>query len=242
MGALDGRVAVVTHAASDIGRAIVARFVAEGAAVVATDQEGDRLAILGGELEATLLPHDVTSPAAWSMVFDTVEQRYGRLDILVNGIGETPCRDMRDTTLEEFRRVQDVNVFGVFVGISGAAALMRRTAAPGASATGAIVNLCAAASQKVADQSFAFGVSQAAARMLAKAAGVELGRKGDSIRANSVVLRSEQGGEGAGAGAAPLAEPVAAAAIADAVLFLASHEADFITATDLVVDGGWLAV
>jgi NAD(P)-dependent dehydrogenase (short-subunit alcohol dehydrogenase family) len=245
MGALEGRVAVVTHAANDIGRAIVARLLAEGAAVVATDSADSTECFPG----ATWLCHDVTRPDGWAQVFDVVERRFGRLDILVNGIGETRCRDLQDTSLEEFRRIQDVNVFGAFLGIAGAAALMRRLAATGAPASGAIVNLCATASQKVADQSFSFGVSQAASRMLARAAGVELGRKGDGIRANSIILHDSGSGGGSGGSsggegrrAAPLGEPVAPTAVADAVLFLAGGEAEFITATDLVVDGGWLAV
>ena len=116
---LDGKVAIVTDAAWGIGAAISEALTQAGATVIITDV----LSKIGKETVAKLckggghaefLEHDVTSEAQWESTLDNVMKRYGRLDILVNNAGIETAALITQCEVEDFRRVMDVNVTGVF--------------------------------------------------------------------------------------------------------------------------------
>ncbi len=119
---LTGKVAVVTGAASGIGRAMATAFAAEGARVVLADIEEGPLAEVGralvaGGAEALCVPTDVTKPEALIALADAAETRFGASHILCNNAGVAPIAPMLDTALEDWRWVFEVNLFGVVHGI-----------------------------------------------------------------------------------------------------------------------------
>ena len=136
MGALDGKVAIVTGAARGQGEAEARLFVAEGAKVMLTDvlPEGKAVAEGLGDL-AAFSAHDVSSTADWERVVKATTQRFGRLDILVNNAGIYRMRSLLETTDEDFDEITRINQRGPFLGMRAAAPAMR------ASGGGSIINI-----------------------------------------------------------------------------------------------------
>ncbi len=118
MGRTDGKIAIVTGAASGIGHACARRLAAEGARVVVTDRDERGAAVVAIELGPPHLAHalDVTDEAAWKTVVDLVIATFGRVDVLVNAAGIGVVANVEDTTLAQWRLVQAVNSEGVFLG------------------------------------------------------------------------------------------------------------------------------
>jgi len=141
MGKLTGQVAVVTGASSGIGRATARMLAAEGATVVLVARRGgvlqevaEEIAAQGGR--AIYYSIDVTDPQAVEGLFSAVEEQLGRLDILVNAAGvNLPRRRLADTRLEDWTRVIEVNLTGVYLCVQGALPLMRKQG------SGTIVNI-----------------------------------------------------------------------------------------------------
>src|SRR5208283_1503222 len=114
-GRLAGKTALITGAASGIGRAAAALFHAEGAKVAATDRNESGLAELKGVADL-ILAQDVADEARWREVVDAVVAAFGRLDILVNSAGIALKGNIETATLDEFRRTEAINVEGTFLG------------------------------------------------------------------------------------------------------------------------------
>src|SRR5437660_12760648 len=112
-GRLAGKTALITGAASGIGRATAALFHAEGAKVAATDLNEAGLAKLGTDADL-VLPQDVTDEARWRAVVDAVIAAFARLDILVNSAGIGTKGNVETATLADWRRTHAVNVQGTF--------------------------------------------------------------------------------------------------------------------------------
>jgi 3alpha(or 20beta)-hydroxysteroid dehydrogenase len=238
-GRLAGKVALVTGAASGIGAAIRARFEAEGAAVLGTD------------LQATgdLLAHDVTDEAQWDEAVGQCVARHGRLDILVSNAGTAQAGPIVELSLDDFRRQARVHVEGAFLGTKAAVAQMR---AQGSPAEGSIILMASVAGLKPIMQTTAYGTAKAAMINLARAVGVEVGRKGDRIRVNAIcpggtrtamteaLFDEAYWADPANFADLPLKDYCRPEDIAEAALYLASDESEFMTATHLTVDGGWL--
>src|ERR1700749_1117857 len=125
-GGLAGKVALITGAASGIGRATAALFHAEGAKVVATDRNETGLKTLGADADLTLA-QDVTDEARWRAVVDAVLAAFGRLDILVNSAGVAVLGNIETTTLEDWRRVNAINAEGAFLGCREAVRAMKQS-------------------------------------------------------------------------------------------------------------------
>jgi NAD(P)-dependent dehydrogenase (short-subunit alcohol dehydrogenase family) len=250
---LEGKVALVTGAASGIGAATVRRLSAAGAHVVATDLNGAGVARVAEAAGAVGLAHDVVDPAAWEAAVRTAVDRFGRLDILVSNAGIAGLGSIVDLSLDDFRRVARVHVEGGFLGIQLAVAQMRRQA-DGAPATGSIIAVSSIAATKPFAQMAAYGAAKAALTNMVRAIGVELGRKGDLIRCNVVhpggtrtaITESAYGAayfdDPANFAQIPLKTYARPEDIAEAIAFLASDEARFLTSTVLTVDGGWTAL
>lgn len=240
-GRLAGKVALVTGAASGIGAAVKALFTAEGAQVLGTDIAA------GGDLFA----HDVTQEAQWQAALAECVARFGRLDILVSNAGITDAGPIVDMTMEAFRAQARCHVEGGFLGMKAAIGQMRAQAGSGP-ATGSIIAIASVAGMKPIMQTTAYGTAKAALLHMTRAIGVEVGRKGDRIRVNAIcpggtktAMTTAYFGEDywddpANFADLPLKDYCRPEDIADAALYLASDESEFVTASLLVVDGGWL--
>lgn len=244
---LANKVALVTGAASGMGAATARRFAREGAKVAIADvldAEGKAVAAELGE--AGFYCHlDVTDDAGWAATVKAVTDRFGGLDILVNnaGISGSSYADVLD--VGAWHKVMGVNATGTFLGMRHAIPVMR------ARGGGSIINF-SSISGFVGQHRIhlSYNASKGAIRIMTKSAAVQFGR--DKIRVNSVHpgLMPPMRTSGATAEPAlrakwlervPLGRTGEVDEVANAVLFLASDEASYITGTELVVDGGYLA-
>jgi NAD(P)-dependent dehydrogenase (short-subunit alcohol dehydrogenase family) len=245
---LKGKVAIVTGGASGMGRSEAMIFAREGARVVVADvleQEGQEVAKSIGDA-ARFIKLDVTSEQGWQAVVAAAEREFGRLDILVNnaGISGTYTSDLAST--EAWDRLMDINAKGVFLGMKHALPALKRAGG------GAIVNISSISGfTGQLGVHMAYNASKGAVRLMTKTAAVQWAR--DNIRVNSVhpgflpAMRTSVGSanpewRAKALAAVPMRREGKVEEVAHAVLFLASDEASYITGTELVVDGGFLAV
>jgi NAD(P)-dependent dehydrogenase (short-subunit alcohol dehydrogenase family) len=248
-GRLAGKTALITGAASGIGRATVILFHAEGAKVAATDRNEAGLADLKPHADL-VLPLDVTEEARWRQVVDSVVAAFGRLDILINSAGVGTKGNIETQTLADWRMVNAVNVEGTFLGCREAVRVMKEAGG------GSIVNLSSVAGIIGDAQTIAYCASKGAVRLLTKSAALHCGRRGYNIRVNSVhpsfadtamvqeLIASSRNPERTREGlarAAPLGRLGRAEEVAAAILYLASDESAFTTGAEIVVDGGLTA-
>lgn len=248
-GRLNGKVALVTGAASGIGRETVRQFHAEGAKIAAADLNEPGLAELG-EAADLKLRLDVADEARWKQVIDEVVAKLGRLDILVNSAGIGTKGNIEDTTLADWRKVNAVNVEGTFLGCREAVRVMKGTGG------GSIVNLSSVAGIIGDAQTIAYCASKGGVRLLTKSAALHCGRRGYNIRVNSVhpsfadtpmvqgLIASTKNPQRTREGlarASALGRLGRAEEVAAAILYLASDESSFTTGAEIVVDGGLTA-
>jgi NAD(P)-dependent dehydrogenase (short-subunit alcohol dehydrogenase family) len=248
---LENKVALITGAASGMGASMARIFAREGARVVIADmldEEGRQLAAEITQANGAAIFHrlDVTSEAEWRAAIDATLAAFGRLDILVNdaGISGSAVDDLFDTAAWE--RLMAVNATGTFLGMKLAIPIMKQAGG------GSIVNISSISG--VAGQRgihVGYNASKGAVRTLTKAAAVQHGR--DNIRINSVHpgLMPPMRTSGRTADPAlrakwietsvPMGRAGRVEEVANAVLFLASDEASYITGVELYVDGGFLA-
>ena len=244
---LKDKVAIVTGGAHGMGEAEVRLFAAEGARVVVADVLGDQAeavaaSIRAGGGEAMAATIDVTSESEWAALIEKTLARYGRLDILVNNAGISGSSVGDPDGLEGWQRVIAVNQTSVFLGTKLAAEQMAKTGG------GSIVNISSIMGfVGGAGGHPAYSASKGAVRIYTKSAAVRYGPLG--IRVNSVhpgymppMLNATNANERADKIALTplrrLGEPIE---VAYGVLFLASDEASFVTGTELVIDGGYIA-
>lgn len=253
-GRVEGKVALVTGAASGLGKAMAAMLVREGARVAVTDRNepGARAVAgaLGGAARAWKL--DVTQESDWQRVVDETLSAFGRLDVVVNNAGIGVVKDIETLTLEEWRLVHAVNLDGVFLGCKHAIRGMRQCGAKGS-----IINISSVAGLVGVENLPAYNSSKGGVRLLTKSVALHCARKGYGIRCNSVHptfidtpmvdgLASSMGDIDAGkaklARMIPLGHIGEPDDIAYAVLYLASDESKLMTGSELVVDGGTTAM
>ena len=243
------KVALVTGAGSGIGRAIAGAFAAEGAGVGVVDLNQAGAGETVAEIEAAggraiAIPADVGDAGdATRMVEETVEA-FGRLDVAVANAGIGSRGGLLDMGLEDFEQVLRVNVTGVF--LSGQAAA-RRMVSQGEG--GAIVNIASISGRRASWGRIAYGTSKGAAIQLTRQMAVELAPH--AIRVNAIGPgpvdtaltrgRHTEATRKAYCEAIPLARYGLVEEMADAVLYLASEQASFITGHVLNVDGGYIA-
>ena len=231
MGRFDGRVALVSGAGGGIGSAVADRLADEGATVVRTDLE----APAGG------LVCDVTDPSSVTAAVAETLDRHGRLDVLANVAGIGIARCIEDVTLEEWKRVLDVNLTGTFLLSQAAVPALR-------SSQGAIVNMASVAGLRAAPYNAAYCASKGGVIMLTKSMAIELASAG--VRVNAVCpasvdtdfLRNFALPEGADMalltrGRSPMGRIIEPGEVAAAVAYLASDDAATVSGTTLVIDG-----
>lgn len=248
MGRLTNRTAIVTGAANGIGLATATLMVEEGARVVLTDIAADAGAAAAARLgpNASFRPLDVTDPAQWEKLVAEIEAGPG-LDILVNNAGIVLLKDIESTSLEDWRRIHQVNLDGVFLGCKHTIGAMKRRGG------GAIVNVSSIAGMVGHHSLAAYCSSKAGVRLLTKSIALHCARRGYNIRCNSVhpsfaatamvdamiaEARDPEKMREALTRAAPLGRMAEPVDVARTILFLASDEAAFTTGAEFVVDGG----
>ena len=240
-GRLNGRAAIVTGAAQGIGAAIAMRLAEEGAAVVVGDLREAQGRALAERIGGAFRRCDVASEADLGGIVADAVERHGRLDILVQNAGIYPMNDLVDIPVEEWDRVLAVNLRGCFLAAKAALPVMK------AAGYGRIVMTSSITGPRVVPPRHAhYAASKAGINGLIRAAALEAAPFGVTV--NGV----EPGNimtEGITAERSPefIAEMQASIPmrrlgtprdVADAVLFLASDEAGYITGTTIVVDGG----
>lgn len=245
MGKLEGKTAVITGGSSGIGFATARKFVAEGAKVYIVGRRQSELdsakAILGAEVVA--IQGDVAQTSDLDRLWATVREQSGSVDIIVTSAGVAPTVSLSDETPEHFDSTFNINARGTFFTVQKALGLINDG--------GSIVMLSGVGHMLGWPDFAAYSASKAAVRSFARSFAAALTHK--NIRVNSVspgpvetpILDSlETEGADAAAvragliGTVPMGRLAESNEIADAILFLASNDASFITGTDLVIDGG----
>lgn len=232
------RVALVTGAARGQGAAIVKRLHRDGFRVAACDLLADELTATVDELGDAVIavPLDVTDADQWATAVASTVERFGALTTLVNNAGVLHRASLADETPAGFEGSWRVNCLGPFLGIH--AALPHLRTAHGA----AIVNTCSTGAIRPFPNHIAYGSSKWALRGLTQAAAAELAASG--IRVNAVfpgpvaTPMLDEATQARLAAHAALGRIGTPTEIADAVAFLVSEQASFITGSELVVDGG----
>ena len=244
---LKDKVAIVTGGAHGMGEAEARLFAKEGAAVVIADvlqKEGEAVAadINAGQGRAMYVQTDVTSETDWKNLIAKTIAAYGKLDILVNNAGISGSAVGGDLSLEGWNRLIAINQTGVFLGTTLAAQEMAKAG------RGAIVNISSIMGFiGGAEGHLGYSASKGAVRIMSKSAACRWGPQG--VRVNTVhpgYMPAMLNGTNAGGRASKipitplrrLGEPIE---VAYGVLFLASDEASFVTGTELVIDGGYIA-
>jgi NAD(P)-dependent dehydrogenase (short-subunit alcohol dehydrogenase family) len=249
---LEGKVALITGGARGIGGACAAALARQGARVVVTDileESGEATAasLRREGHEAVFLVLDASDERAWDRVMSSVVAQFGRVDIVVNNAGITLAKTIEELTLEEFRRVLDVNLLSCFLGTKKAILQMKTTGG------GAIVNIASNSTATVVPLTTAYSPSKAAVANLSKVAALHCAVERYNIRVNSVHPGPTETDmlTGGGAGRAtdipqvkrlieaiPSGRMAQPAEIANVVAFLASDAASYMTASEVFVDGG----
>jgi NAD(P)-dependent dehydrogenase (short-subunit alcohol dehydrogenase family) len=244
---LAGHVALITGGARGQGAAHGRLFAEHGARVLlgdVLDEEGAAHAeqLRSAGLDVHYRHLDVTSAEQWQVAIDDAEQHWGRLDVLVNNAGIIgSMRGVVDEHLDAWHAVIAVNQTGVFLGMKYAIPAMRRAGG------GSIINTCSIWGIRGARNYIAYQASKGAVQLMTKSAAIT--HATDNIRVNTVVpgrvatamSASEADSPNDTLAATPLGRGAQPEEIAYAVLYLASDESRFVTGTDLVVDGGYLA-
>ena len=258
MGLVSGKVAMVTGAASGIGRACAKTLADEGAEVVVTDIDSEGMEATVSNIEgaggtAFALAHDVTDENAWMAVLETVKDRYGGLNILVNNAGIGIGGPLLEMSLEDWRRQNAINLDGVFLGTKHSIPLIHE------SGGGSIIIMSSVAGLRGSPGLAGYGASKGGVRLFAKSAALECANTGLNVRVNSVhpgiidtpiwTKISAQGLIPGGNAINPdvlASDTVAHRAgrpqeIADGVLYLASDLAAYVNGSELVIYGGLTA-
>lgn len=249
MKRLHGKTALITGAADGMGKAEALLFAREGARVLATDIQPEKLNAWvqmarqeGLSIESMIL--DVTAENDWSKALTYLEERYGALHVLVNNAGVFPIgKSSENTSYDEWKRILDINLTGAYLGCKTMLSLLKK------SALASVINVASIAGW-VGGNGPAYSASKGGLLALSRDLAVEWAKYG--IRVNSL---------SPGGVRTPMTSPIAAMPgmeeiirqscpqgrmaepeeLAQGALFLASDESSFMTGADLVMDGGLIA-
>ena len=256
MGRMQDKVALITGGAGGLGGATARRMAQEGAKVILADLDQEQGEALARTLGGAFVGLNVTNEDSWLSAVKSVDSKFGRIDVLVNGAGiegDFIHGSPETTSLEEWRKVLSVNLDGTFLGCKHVLPVMKRAR------KGSIVNISSMASFLGTPAATAYGASKAGVQQLTKTVAVYGSRDGLKIRCNSVhpgVIRTrmldhiyEQIGQLANVSAAeaeqmslkqvPFGEVGEPDDVAWLILYLASDEAKYVTGSEFQVDGGW---
>ena len=262
---VDGKVALVTGAARGIGACSARLLAAAGAKVVVTDVESGLAEQVVREIrqaggEAIALRLDVTDEEQWQAVIGEAVQTFGGIDIVVNNAGVENLNLVEDMPLRDWRQVMSVNSEGVFLGVKHAIRAMKPGGISGRG--GSIINMASICAMVALRGAASYSAAKAAITSLTKIAAVECGQNAYGIRVNSIhpgviltdlvkagmedsvrkgIFKSTAEAQAAYEGMHPIGHLGEPQDIAHAVLYLASDASRFMTGSELVVDGGFIA-
>ncbi len=246
-GRVAGKVAIITGAASGLGKADAQRLAEEGARLVLTDIDVDGGSHVAAACDALFIEQDVGDEHSWEKVVAAALDTYGRLDVLVNNAGIAPIADIETTTTEVWNKTLRVHLDGTFFGCRAALPAMV------ASGGGSLINMSSVAALVGIPPYLAYSAAKGGIRSMTKSIAMYCREKKNGVRCNSVhpgsidtpmvetALReivglelSEQEDRAATRAALGIGEPLD---IANLVLFLASDESKHVNGAELVVDG-----
>lgn len=255
---LDDTIALVTGAAGGIGRAVCQSLKDAGATVIATDLAETAQIPAAAEYHR----HDVANRADWERIAAAVKAKYGRLDALVNTAAIALVASIENTGIEQWRKVQAVNVESLLIGSQTLLELLKvsgKTRAGGAS----MVNFSSVGGMRGAALTAAYCSSKGAVKLFSKCAAIEFAALGYNIRVNSVhpggidtVMLNSMMQRYVDLGAVKSTDAAHAAIVANhpigrlgrpeelggGVVYLCSSSASFVTGSELVIDGGFTSV
>jgi NAD(P)-dependent dehydrogenase (short-subunit alcohol dehydrogenase family) len=238
MNRLKGKVTLVTGTGRGIGRAIAEAFAWEGGTVIATGRRADDSFDEGIEYHEL----EVSEPESWDRVVSDVVERHGRVDVLVNNAGIIAYEALDELELTAWHQVIAVNQTGVFLGMRAVVPSML------ANGSGSIVNVSSIWGNAAVAGAHAYHATKGAVRNMSKNAAITYAERG--IRVNSLhpgfIATPLTDAQDAAVnewvvGQTPMRRAGRPEEIAAAAVFLASDEASFVTGSELVVDGGYLA-
>ncbi len=248
MGRVEGKVAIITGAASGLGEADARLLAAEGASVVMTDINAEAGEVIAAEIGAEFVHQDVSEEETWPVLVERVMDRHGRLDILVNNAGIAIIANVARTTTEVWRRTLAVHLDATFFGCHYTLPAMKE------SGGGSIINMSSTAALMGLSAYFAYSAAKGGIRSLTKSVAHYCRERQNGIRCNSVHpgsidtpmvhaaledlaerMRKDGREQELDRIAAGIGEPND---IAYMVLYLASDESKHVTGAELVVDNG----
>ncbi|WP_370305056.1 SDR family NAD(P)-dependent oxidoreductase [Sinimarinibacterium flocculans] len=250
MDRVKGKIALVTGGAMGMGRTHCELLAREGATVILTDREaqaGEAVAAgirqAGGKAEFIAL--DVTDERQWQEAVNAIVARHGRIDVLVNNAGIFMAKPLLDTSTEEWDRMFNVNVRGVFFGTRAVVPAMQKAGG------GSIINISSIYGIVGAPMACAYQATKGAVRLMSKSCAVDLSPF--NIRVNSVHpgvidtpmtkdLLAQPEFRDAALAMTLTRRPARPEEVSQAVLFLASDESSYVVGAELVVDGGYTAM
>ncbi|MGM8365730.1 SDR family NAD(P)-dependent oxidoreductase [Virgibacillus sp. W0181] len=244
MARLDGKVAIITGGASGIGAEMATMFTGEGATVIAADINQDALDKISENENIHGMKLDVSAEEDWQSLVEKVVNDFGKIDILINNAGVTSEKPITEINYKDWEFLSKINGFGAMMGIKYVAPAMERNK------QGSIVNLSSVTAQ-IGMGLNSYSASKGSVRAISKAAAVEYGKRG--IRVNAVFpgvietpmtkgLKSSEGQLSQINALTPLGRLGQPEDVANAILFLASDEASYITGAELAIDGGYSAM
>ena len=256
MSRVEGKVAIITGAASGLGFAAAQKLLEEGAKVMLSDineevinSMSERLSQFSQTQFSTCI-HDVTNEDSWIELIDKTEKVFGKINILVNSAGISLGADIVSTDFEIWKKVHEVNLDSVFLGCKYAIPKMS------AYGHGSIINISSISGIVAGWNTAAYNSSKAGVRLLSKSVALYCAKKGYDVRCNSLhpafvntpILDPLKQAFGADEAVAKLARQIPMNKIGDtddvsyAILYLASDESKFMTGTEIVLDGGLSAM
>ena len=252
MSRLEGKVVLISGGASGIGAATARLVMREGGNAVVADRDEANGRALAGEFgrSAHFVPLDVADEAAWNKAASATVEKFGALHGLLNAAGVGVRNSIEDCSLAEFRRVNDINALGTFLGCKAAIPAMKRAGG------GSIVNISSVLGLRGASHAMAYCASKGAVRLLTKHVALHCAQMKYNIRCNSVhpgyietpmiAPRLDQPvGNMSGRQwleeLHPLGRLGQAEEVANMIIFLLSDESSFSTGSEFVCDGGLTA-
>jgi len=239
--------ALVTGAATGIGKAVSIALIERGYRVLMTDRDEELGAAMAAAVGADFLPLDVADESAWFTVESHVSKEYSGLDVLVNNAGIYVAGTIEDASIADWERVQRVNVIGVLLGCQYAIRSMRERG-------GSIINISSGAALRPKSSAAVYSATKSAVWNLTRSTALHCAEQQYNIRCNSVhpgmvdtqMVAGRVSDDAAraslyaqGHAVHPLGRMASTADIAAAVVFLASPESSYLTGVALPVDGGY---
>ena len=252
MGRVEDKIALITGAAQGLGAETARLLVAEGASVVLTDinvdgarQTAEEINAQGSD-KAVAFEQDVSSESGWQQTIEATREQFGGLNILVNNAGIGSIGSVEDESLETWQRVHDVDLNSVFLGCKYGIPLMAESGA------GSIVNVSSISGIIAGHNLAAYNSAKAAVRHLSKSVALHCAHERNNIRCNSVhpafidtpILDGLVDGPDRDAALEKLGRQIPLGRVgrpedvAFAVLYLASDESQFVTGSEIRIDGG----